>query len=45
MVVLKTAKPDLTMSQIIDLFAKTSMPIKGKQGTGKLIDLNKALNA
>jgi len=43
-IVLKTAKPDLTMSQIIDLFARTSMPIKGKQGTGKLINLSKALN-
>lgn len=43
-VALKTAKPNLTMSQITDLFARTSMPIKGKQGTGKLINLSKALN-
>lgn len=43
-VALKTAKTNLTMSQITDLFARTSMPIKGKQGTGKLINLSKALN-
>jgi hypothetical protein len=43
-IALRTAKPNLTMSQINEIFANTSNPIKGRQGTGKLIDLKKALN-
>jgi hypothetical protein len=41
---IKNAKPTLTLSQINDLIIKTSLPIKGRQGSGKLIDLRKALN-
>jgi hypothetical protein len=41
---IKSSKPHLTMSQINDLISTTSRPIKGRMGTGKLIDLGKALN-
>ena len=38
------AKPYLTYQQQYDLFVKTSIQIKGSQGTGKLMLLNGALN-
>jgi hypothetical protein len=41
---IKASKPNLTMSQIYDLISKTSRPISGKMGTGKLVDLTRALN-
>mgnify|MGYP006921282674 CR=1 FL=1 len=43
-IALKQAKPQLNASQIYELVSKTSKPIKGKQGTGKLFDLAGALN-
>ncbi len=41
---IRASKPNLTLSQINDLISKTSRPIKGKMGTGNLVDLAKALN-
>lgn len=42
-VAIKQAKPSLSYQEIINLIDKTSKPVKGKQGTGKLIDLKGAL--
>ena len=43
-IALKQAKPNLTVAQLSDLISKTSRSIKGRQGAGKLFDLNGALN-
>lgn len=40
----KYSKPNLTQSQIYDLLQSTSRLVKGKQGSGKLINLSAALN-
>lgn len=42
-IAIKQAKPSLSYQQVIDLLNKTSRPIKGKQGNGKLINLKEAL--
>jgi hypothetical protein len=42
-IAIKQAKPSLSYQQVIDLLNKTSKPIKGKQGNGKLINLKEAL--
>jgi hypothetical protein len=39
-IALKQAKPTFNLSQIYDLIVKTSRPISGKQGTGKLFELS-----
>jgi hypothetical protein len=43
-VALKQSKPNLSITQLSDLISKTAKPIKGRQGTGKLFDLNGAVN-
>lgn len=43
-IALKQAKPSYNVSQIYDLIIKTSKPIKGKQGTGNLFQLDQAIN-
>jgi hypothetical protein len=43
-VALKQSKPNLSITQLSDLISKTAKPIKGRQGTGKLFDLNGAIN-
>lgn len=40
----KSKKPNLTYSQIYDLLKNTSRSIKGRQGSGNLIDSTAALN-
>ena len=42
-VAIKQAKPTLSYDQVIDLINRTSKPVKGKQGTGKLVSLKEAL--
>jgi hypothetical protein len=41
---LKQSKPNLNITQLSDLIYKTARDIKGRQGTGKLFDLNGAIN-
>lgn len=41
---LKQAKPSLTVDQLRELVIKTSRPIKGKQGSGNLFELARAIN-
>jgi hypothetical protein len=41
---LKQSKPNLSIAQLSDLISKTARSIKGRQGNGKLFDLNGALN-
>jgi hypothetical protein len=41
---LKQSKPNLSITQLSDLIYKTARNIKGRQGTGKLFDLNGAIN-
>ena len=41
---LKQSKPNLSITQLSDLISKTARDIKGKQGAGKLFDLNGAIN-
>ena len=43
-IALKQSKPNLSITQLSDLISKTAKPIKGKQGNGKLFDLNGAIN-
>jgi hypothetical protein len=43
-IALKQLKPNLSITQLSDLISKTAKPIKGKQGNGKLFDLNGAIN-
>lgn len=43
-VAVKSKNPNLTLTQVYDLLKKTSRSIKGRQGTGGLIDLPAALN-
>jgi hypothetical protein len=43
-IALKQSKPNLTISQLSELISKTARPIKGNQGSGKLFDLNGAIN-
>jgi hypothetical protein len=43
-IALKQSKPTLSVAQLSDLISKTAKPIKGKQGKGKLFDLNGAIN-
>lgn len=42
-VAIKQAKPTLSYDEVIALINKTSKPVKGKQGTGKLVSLKEAL--
>lgn len=42
-IAIKQAKPTLSYDQLIALIDKTSKPVKGKQGTGKLVSLKEAL--
>lgn len=41
---LKQAKPNLTYSQIYSLLQTTAKDVKGRQGSGKMINLSAALN-
>jgi hypothetical protein len=41
---LKQSKPNLSIAQLSDLISKTARSIKGRQGNGKLFDLNGAIN-
>ena len=41
---LKQSKPNLSIAQLSDLISKTARSIKGRQGDGKLFDLNGAIN-
>jgi hypothetical protein len=43
-IALKQSKPTLSITQLSDLISKTARSIKGKQGNGKLFDLNGAIN-
>jgi hypothetical protein len=43
-IALKQSKPNLSIAQLSDLISKTARPIKGRQGAGKLFDLNGAIN-
>ena len=41
---LKQSKPNLSITELSDLISKTARNIKGRQGAGKLFDLNGAIN-
>jgi hypothetical protein len=41
---LKQSKPNLSIAQLSDLISKTARSINGRQGNGKLFDLNGAIN-
>lgn len=43
-VALKQSKPNLNTTELYDLMHRTSKQIKGKQGFGRLFDLNGAIN-
>jgi hypothetical protein len=43
-IALKQSKPGLSITQLSDLIFKTARSIKGRQGNGKLFDLNGAIN-
>lgn len=42
-IAIKQSKPALSYNELIALIDKTSKPVKGKQGTGKLVSLKEAL--